>query len=97
MNSQRLDIEEEEVEELDELYEWIDKFTLSRPKRNIAKDFSDGILVGEIVKELFPKLVDLRSLVPSLNTNTKKGNWETLNSNCFFSKSLRNICNYEQF
>ena len=77
MNSNKLEIEEEE---LDELYEWVDKFTLSRPKRNIARDFSDGILVGEIVKELFPNMVDLRALVKSLNTSTKKGNWETLNS-----------------
>lgn len=78
MNPQQQDIEEEE---LDELYEWVDKFTLSRPKKNIARDFSDGILVGEIVKELFPGIVDLRALIPSLNTKTKKGNWETLNSN----------------
>lgn len=28
--------------ELEELYSWIDGIPLSRPKRNIARDFSDG-------------------------------------------------------
>lgn len=28
--------------ELQELYSWIDGIPLSRPKRNIARDFSDG-------------------------------------------------------
>ena len=27
---------------LQELYTWIDEIPLSRPKRNIARDFSDG-------------------------------------------------------
>ena len=69
-----------EEEELDELYEWVDKFTLSRPKKNIARDFSDGILVAEIVNEIYPKMADIRSLIPSLNSKVKQGNWETLNS-----------------
>lgn len=76
MNSKQIEIDEDE---LDELYEWIDKFTLSRKKRNIARDFSDGVLVAEIVNELYPGFADTSSLVPSLNTDTKKGNWETLN------------------
>lgn len=68
-------------QELDELYEWVDKFTLSRPKKNIARDFSDGILIAEMINELHPKMVNTRTLVKSLNTKIKKGNWETLNSN----------------
>ena len=31
-----------EEEELMIIYEWIDGVTLSRPKKNIARDFSDG-------------------------------------------------------
>jgi len=27
---------------LDEIYDWIDQIKFSRPKRNIARDFSDG-------------------------------------------------------
>ena len=33
-------------DELQELYTWIDEVPLSRPKRNIARDFADG---GELV------------------------------------------------
>ena len=29
-------------EELKPLYQWIDEIPLSRPKRNIARDFADG-------------------------------------------------------
>lgn len=32
----------ESEEELDDLYIWVDSIPLSRPKRNIARDFSDG-------------------------------------------------------
>ncbi len=28
--------------ELQGLYQWVDEIPLSRPKRNIARDFSDG-------------------------------------------------------
>jgi hypothetical protein len=29
-------------EEMQMIYNWIDEIPLSRPKRNIARDFSDG-------------------------------------------------------
>jgi hypothetical protein len=31
--------------ELEELYSWVDSIPLSRPKRNIARDFSDGGMI----------------------------------------------------
>lgn len=34
-------------DELQDLYMWVDDIPLSRPKRNIARDFSDGVLVAE--------------------------------------------------
>lgn len=39
----RVDMEEyfDDVE-LENLYQWIDRIPLSRPKKNIGKDFSDG-------------------------------------------------------
>lgn len=35
-------------DDLTRLYTWIDEIELSRPKRNIARDFSDGVLVAEV-------------------------------------------------
>lgn len=36
-------------ETLQDLYAWIDKIPLSRPKRNITRDFSDGGNVNEFI------------------------------------------------
>ena len=70
-------------DELDDLYNWVDKFNLSRPKRNLARDFSDGLLVGEIINQRFPGMVELHNCVQSSNVQTKKSNWDTLNSTRF--------------
>lgn len=35
-------------DDLTRLYTWVDEIELSRPKRNIARDFSDGVLVAEV-------------------------------------------------
>lgn len=35
-------------DELQRLYAWVDEISLSRPKRNIARDFSDGVLLAEV-------------------------------------------------
>lgn len=35
-------------DDLQRLYAWVDEISLSRPKRNIARDFSDGVLVAEV-------------------------------------------------
>jgi hypothetical protein len=36
-------------EELQELYVWVDQIQFSRPKRNIARDFSDGVLLVRLL------------------------------------------------
>lgn len=70
-------------EDLHELYMWVDEIPISRPKRNIARDFSDGCCVAEIVKFFFPKLVELHNYTPSLARNKKLDNWATLNAKVF--------------
>ena len=37
-------------DDLQRVYQWVDEIPLSRPKRNIARDFSDGVLTAEIVQ-----------------------------------------------
>ena len=34
--------------ELDVLYSWVDDIPLSRPKKNMTRDFSDGVMVAEV-------------------------------------------------
>ncbi|XP_041866617.1 sperm flagellar protein 1 isoform X2 [Melanotaenia boesemani] len=70
-------------EELQDLFAWIDKIPLSRPKRNITRDFSDGVMAAEVVKRFFPKLVDLHNYVPANSTQQKLSNWNLLNRKVF--------------
>ena len=42
-------------EQLQELFAWVDEFKLSRPKKNFTRDFSDGALTAELLKNFFPK------------------------------------------
>ena len=78
-------------EQLKDVYEWVDSFTLSKTKRNIARDFSDGVLVSEILKQYFPDLVNLHSYT-SCNNSSKKGkNWYHLKKKIFLKVSPRQL------
>lgn len=48
-------------EELKEVYQWVDTFELSRIKRNINRDFADGVLIAEILNFYYPHLVELHN------------------------------------
>ena len=65
--------------EMLEMYEWVDSFTLSNPKKIISREFSDGVLYAEIIKKNIPNLVQLVNYVPTMNNEQKKINWNTLN------------------
>ena len=77
MNDNDLDNESNETIKI---YEWVDSFQLSRAKKNIARDFSDGLLLAEILKKYVPKLVDLHNYPDCSSTKHKLINWETLNN-----------------
>ena len=69
--------------ELNDIYGWVDLFTLSRPKKNIARDFSDGLLIAEIIKNHYQKLVELHNYPATTSQNQKRVNWATLNRKVF--------------
>lgn len=64
---------------LQDLYAWIDQIPLSRPKRRIERDFSDGVMVAELVKYYFPNWVELHNYAAANNTQQKMINWGLLN------------------
>jgi hypothetical protein len=66
-------------EELQRIYIWVDSIPLSRPKRNIARDFSDGVLLAEVVHHYFPKYVELHNYSAANSIRQKLYNWSTLN------------------
>lgn len=69
----------EAEDNMQELYQWIDDIPLSRPKRSISRDFSDGVLTAELVAHYFPKLVDLHNYSAANSVSQKEYNWNTLN------------------
>lgn len=70
-------------DEIQMIYEWIDEVPLSRPKRNITRDFADGAMLAEVVKHYHPRLVELHNYPPSNSTQQKTNNWNILNTKVF--------------
>lgn len=66
-------------EDLQTVYNWVDSIPLSRPKRNIARDFSDGVLAAEVVRHFIPKLVDVHNYSAAHSVSQKTYNWNTFN------------------
>lgn len=81
--------------ELQSLYRWIDSIPLTRPKKNIHRDFSDGTLVSEVIAHFYKNLVDLHNYSVSNSLNQKTYNWRTLNHK-IFTKKLGFSLNSEQ-
>lgn len=76
-------IEELYEDELVNLYAWVDSIPLSRPKKNIARDFADGVLAAEVVHHYFPRMIELHNYPSASNSKQKLDNWMTLNQKVF--------------
>ncbi|XP_035217870.1 sperm flagellar protein 1-like [Stegodyphus dumicola] len=61
------------------LYDWLDTIPFSRPKKNFARDFSDGILAAELIKYFFPSMVEMHNYPTTNSVEQKRINWATLN------------------
>jgi hypothetical protein len=72
-------LEEAEDNKLMYIYEWVDSIPLSRQKKNISRDFNDAVLLAEMIKYHYPRLVDLHNYPSASSTKAKLVNWETLN------------------
>jgi predicted Rdx family selenoprotein len=76
-------------EELQLVYQWVDSVPLSRPKKNISRDFSDAckylsrsqfvVLMAEIIHHFIPRLVDVHNYPGTGSLTQKEANWNTLN------------------
>lgn len=76
-------------EQLNDIYTWIDQIPLSKPKKNIARDFSDGLMVAEVIHFFIPKIVSVHNYPSSHNRKQKLTNWTTLNSKEKTIKKIR--------
>ena len=61
------------------ILEWVDSASLSRTKKNLARDFSDGVLLAELLKIHIPQFVDIHNYITSSNSKQKLANWLLLN------------------
>lgn len=84
------------------IYEWVDSIPLTKPKKNISRDFSDGVLMAEIVKYHIPRFVDLHNYPVTNSTTQKLYNWNTLNTKVLKKLGLNlskqdidNVLNYK--
>ncbi|EUD68117.1 hypothetical protein C922_01729 [Plasmodium inui San Antonio 1] len=76
-------------EELNDLYDWISSFNLSRKIKNIHREFSDGVLMAELVNICLPKFVELHNYSKANSISQKRYNWNTLNERVFRRMGFR--------
>ena len=62
-------------DDLQRVYQWVDEIPLSRPKRNIARDFADGVLTAEIIAHYFPRLIEIHNYPAANSYAQKMYNW----------------------
>ncbi|XP_012142371.1 sperm flagellar protein 1 [Megachile rotundata] len=74
-----MSVESEPCDKLGEIYAWIEQITFSKPKKNLARDFSDGVFMAELLKRYYPKYVDIHNYIPGNSVAKKIDNWCTLN------------------
>ncbi|XP_017764810.1 PREDICTED: sperm flagellar protein 1-like [Eufriesea mexicana] len=74
-----MSVELESNTNLEEIYTWIEQIPFSKPKKNVARDFSDGVFMAELLKRYYPKLVDIHNYIPGNSIAKKIDNWCTLN------------------
>lgn len=72
-------MEQLDEEQLQDLYSWLDDIPLTRVKKNVGRDFGDGVLVAEVVHHFLPRLVELHNYTPASSTQHKIENWKLLN------------------
>lgn len=61
-----------------DIYEWVDMLPLSRPKKFIARDFSDACMMAEVIAHFLPRLIEMHNYPAALSVSNKRTNWVTL-------------------
>jgi hypothetical protein len=78
-----IDSDELSESQLHAIQVWIDSVPLSRQKKNISRDFSDGVLLAEVIHAYIPSLVDLNNYRSTGSIERKIINYEMLNDKVF--------------
>ncbi|CAD0205428.1 unnamed protein product [Chrysodeixis includens] len=81
------------LSEIETVLAWVDTFKLSRPTKKINRDFSDAVLLAEILSVHYPKLVEMHNYPPRNSHSLKLNNWMTLNRKVLKKLRLNLCCN----
>uniref|UniRef100_A0A2A4JXK1 Calponin-homology (CH) domain-containing protein n=1 Tax=Heliothis virescens TaxID=7102 RepID=A0A2A4JXK1_HELVI len=81
------------LSEIESVLAWVDTFKLSRPTKKINRDFSDAVLLAEILSVHYPKLVEMHNYPPRNSHSLKLNNWMTLNRKVLKKLKLNLCCN----
>lgn len=65
--------------ELEAVLKWVDSYQLTRYRKKLNRDFSDGVLLAEMLKSEFPSLVELHNYSGYFAVQGKIENWQMLN------------------
>ncbi|XP_063541779.1 uncharacterized protein LOC134750519 [Cydia strobilella] len=79
------------LSDIEAVLTWVDNFKLSRPTKKINRDFSDAVLLAEILSVYYPKLVEMHNYPPRNSHALKLNNWMTLNRKVLRKLKL-NLC-----
>ncbi|KAH7732050.1 sporangia induced sperm flagellar protein [Aphelenchoides avenae] len=63
---------------VEEVHKWVASINLSKTIRHFPRDFSDAVLVAEIVAHYLPRYVSLNNFAHVSSTSLKRYNWDTL-------------------
>ncbi|XP_076627746.1 sperm flagellar protein 1 [Colletes latitarsis] len=69
----------ENGDNLEEIYAWVEQMTFSKPKKNLARDFSDAVFMAELLKRYYPRYVEIHNYISGNSIAKKIDNWCTLN------------------
>ncbi|XP_013104402.2 sperm flagellar protein 1 [Stomoxys calcitrans] len=64
-------------EQLNDLKSWLHQYGVTY--KNLHRDFSDALPLANLLKKMYPKLIDLHNYSSANSTQLKLNNWETLN------------------
>jgi hypothetical protein len=66
-------------EKMASIITWLNTIPFSRRTGNLARDFSDGAMMAEILKYYYPRHVELHNYPRAFKRAIKVENWSTLN------------------
>ncbi|CAG9794698.1 unnamed protein product [Diatraea saccharalis] len=81
------------LSDIEAVLAWVDTFKLSRPTKKINRDFSDAVLLAEMLSFHYPKLVEMHNYPPRNSHALKLNNWMTLNRKVLKKLRLNLCCN----